>query len=197
VTLVGCGSPKVVRNTSPDASFNRVRPGLTIAVLEPMLTYEEAQTEALVDGTKYSAGEVKADLVRAASNALTTRGFKPQQVAVASPAASLTAQSVDLLRPSKSPELLQRLKEVGRELSVDAVCVQYCRVKLGPGGSWDPGTGMITSAMNSAQLRAAIVDLQSGAALWNGSFYLREVPRVGRRAYREAVDSLYQEAKTK
>ena len=194
--LWGCASPRVVRETSPETALASVRPAVSIAVLSPWLTYEETSSEALVDGNRYGAKEVQSDLVRAAMTALSARGFKTQQVAEDSPLAALTAKSAELLRVTKSPELLDRLKQAGRELSVEAVFVQHFRIKLGPGSSWDPWSGAITTAMNSGDLRVAIVDAQTGASLWQNRVYLREVPRVDRKLYKEAVDSLYQEAQT-
>lgn len=193
VLLCGCASPRVVPSRSQPALTAQVKPGLSICVLDPKLTYETTGNEEAVDGSRFGANEVKADLVRTASDALTTNGFSAQRPGDLSLASELSAESDELLRTAKSAATLERLEALGKRLPVDAVLVQCFRVKIGPGGSWDPNTGAITSAMNSGHLRAAILDTRGGRVWWRNEVYLREVPRVDRKNYRRAVDALYQQ----
>jgi hypothetical protein len=74
------------------------------------------------------------------------------------------------------------------------VLIQHVRVRLGPGGSWDPNTGMITSAMNTTRMTAAILATTNGQVLWRNQVHLREVPRVQDSSYRDAVGRLFPKA---
>lgn len=162
-------------------------------MLDPKLTYETTGNEQPTDGSSLGAGQVNADLVRTASEALTAKGYKVQRPGDVSLASELSAESDELLRAAKLATALEKLEALGKALSVDAVLVQFFKIKIGPGRSWDPNSGAITVAMNSGHLRVAILDTRDGHVLWQNSVYLREILRVDRKNYRRAIDSLYQE----
>jgi hypothetical protein len=193
--LCGCGSPNVVRPKAGTALADQLKSGRTVCVLEPKLTYETMGNEQPTDGSNMGADRVKSDLVRVASDAIVAKGHKVQSPGEAPIASELSAESEELLRTVKSAAVLEKLAALGKSMSVDAVMVQCFKVKVGPGGSWDPNSGAITAAMNSGHLRVAILDAQSGQPLWQNSVYMREIPRVESKNYRTAIDSLYQEQK--
>jgi hypothetical protein len=53
------------------------------------------------------------------------------------------------------------------------VLVQFCRLKTGPGRSWNPNSGAITSSVASTLVQAALVSCKSGTVLWKGEQYVR------------------------
>ncbi len=196
--VTGCSSsPKVVAPQSQLQSLNQLRPGLSVCVLSPLLTYEAVSTAQSIDASRLGGHEVEADLIQAASDALTACGCKVQRMTETSDSGlDLSSESDDLLRAVKSQSTLERLRAFGKGSSVDAVLIQFFKVKLGPSGSWDPWSGTITSAMNSSHLRAAVIEASNKAALWQGSVYLREIPRIEDKHYRRAVELLYPKSAT-
>jgi len=54
-----------------------------------------------------------------------------------------------------------------------AVLVQFFRLKTGPGRSWDPNTGAITSSMASTLMQAALVSGKTGKVIWKGERLVR------------------------
>jgi hypothetical protein len=192
----GCGSPQVVAHRGPGQALAAVKPGLAVCVLDPKLTYQIMSTEEPADGAPLGAPAVKADLIRAASEALAGRGFRVERAEQNSLADELSAASEELLRGVKSPALLARLEELGQRLPADAVLVQFFKIKVGPGGWYDPSSGAITSPLNNGHLRVAILETRGARVRWENEVYLREVPRVERRNYRKAIEALYAKPET-
>jgi hypothetical protein len=56
------------------------------------------------------------------------------------------------------------------------VMVLYLKGKVGPGGSWNPNTGAITSHMDSLLVEAALLDPGAARAVWKNEVYLRDLP---------------------
>jgi len=54
-----------------------------------------------------------------------------------------------------------------------AVLVQFLRLETGPGRSWDPNTGAITSSTNSTLIQAALVSSKTGKVIWKGERLIR------------------------
>ena len=148
-----------------------------------------------MDGTRFGEGDLKSDLVHRASQFLAARGFSVRLPREGSLANELSAGSDQLLRADNSQEDLEKLKALGREAGVEAVFAQSFRIKVGPGGFYNPIWGDMTSAMNSAHLRAALLETNTGKVAWQNSVYLRRIPRVDEGVYQKAIASLYQEPK--
>jgi hypothetical protein len=199
LALSGCATTKTVVPAQP-ASFSEIKAGSTLVVLPPKLVYESAVSETQLSGTRYDSAAISDDLVRSAAAGLKSvagevldfRSFHSELPDALPLANELGEASDQLLRARVPPELLAKVREYGRHNMDTAVVVQYVRVKVGPGASWDPNTGAIASAINSAYLRAAVMHCGSGRVVWCNQCYLREVPKVNSSKYRQAVESLYQ-----
>jgi len=54
-----------------------------------------------------------------------------------------------------------------------AVLVQFFRLETGPGRSWDPNTGAITSSSDSTLIQAALISSETGKVAWRGERLIR------------------------
>lgn len=48
--------------------------------------------------------------------------------------------------------------------------------KTGPGGSWDPYSGAISSTSSVARYRISLIDCQTGEVIWKNEKYIRKIP---------------------
>ena len=53
--------------------------------------------------------------------------------------------------------------------------VQFVRVKQGPGGSWNPYSGAITSGMSTTSFQAALISTRTGQVAWKNEVLERTV----------------------
>jgi hypothetical protein len=195
--LSGCTTTSAVVAGSRAAvgSLNVREP---IMLLPPKLTYERIQNEQPLDGAEFQASAVVASLLAAARQSLQQKGLavigevSAGNAEVRHPLEGLSARADALFHSPIDPSLVEQLRQVQPAGEDRAVLVQYVRVKVGPGGFWDPNTGVIHSKMSSANLRAAILRCRDGQLLWRNEVFLREVPRVNSSKFRKAVQLLYQ-----
>ena len=54
-----------------------------------------------------------------------------------------------------------------------AILVQFFRLETGPGRSWDPNTGAITSSTDSTLIQAALVSGKTGKVIWKSERLIR------------------------
>ena len=54
-----------------------------------------------------------------------------------------------------------------------AILVQFFRLETGPGRSWDPNTGAITSSTDSTLIQSALVSGKTGKVIWKGERLIR------------------------
>ena len=170
-----------------------------VLVLAPKIEYQDMATESRTELRRPAQLQVRDDLTSVAASALQARGYSVVSVVPAGTlesddqalATSLMERADQLLRAMPPAEDLERLKELGNRGVWQGVLVQHVRVKIGPGGYWDPNSGMIGAAMHNATLRASLLDPANGKSLWQNSVYLRDTPSVGSSAYRRALESLF------
>ncbi len=193
--LSGCTtSPKLV--VAPPAETKGIRPGIAVLVVEPLVTFENVATQAPVADGGAGRESLREQLRAAGANALGSAGARaptasglPPDSAAARLAGEVASAAGDLLRGFPPEEARARLRRLGEAAGCDAVLVQTCQVKLGPGGAWNPINGAMVSAQNSARLRAALIVPPTGEVLWRGEVFLRTLPQGHRLD--EAVRSLF------
>jgi hypothetical protein len=199
--LSGCNTTRKVVADAGTAAYPEASTLGKVLVLAPQLTVERME-----DGTPTQlpnkAEFVRTDLARLALESLTSHGIAAASADAAGGAMAMgqaaeveTAAASHLLMKEPKPEhLTAALRRLGENTGSSAVLIQHVRVRLGPGGSWDPNTGMITSAMNTTRMTAAILATTNGQVLWRNQVHLREVPRVQDSSYRDAVGRLFPKA---
>jgi hypothetical protein len=71
------------------------------------------------------------------------------------------------------------------------IFVQFMELQQGPGGSWNPNTGGITSAMASTLVRAALISTRTGEVVWKGEVFERKLYRPADAKFAKILDQLY------
>jgi hypothetical protein len=75
-----------------------------------------------------------------------------------------------------------------------AILAQFFRVETGPGRSWNPNTGQITSSSASTLIQAALVSGKTGKVLWKGERLIRyKALKPTDPALSKALTALYQD----
>lgn len=192
---VAFGGPGTVEYQAPgrsSPSTTEIPLGAALLVLEPFVTFEWVTDEAALHVADDQLAKVKSALDGAARQALQTRGIRPHQSGgpgeeIAKTVAGLGARSTRLARgqlPDDVRSLLTGLASSGQEFLILA---QYLRVKVGPGGSWDPTTGAIRSDMSSAELHSALIGCADGRVLWRNAVVIRRAVRPEDRGFQEEI----------
>ena len=78
-----------------------------------------------------------------------------------------------LARGNVNPEAIEDLAGLAALDPNYAVLVQFFRLEMGPGRSWDPNTGAITSSADSTLIQAALVSGKTGRVIWKGERLVR------------------------
>ena len=72
------------------------------------------------------------------------------------------------------------------------ILVQYFRVEAGPGGSWNPISGAITSSMSSMLLQAVLISVETDQITWKNEVLERKLMRADDPKFIKMIESLYQ-----
>jgi hypothetical protein len=73
----------------------------------------------------------------------------------------------------------------------ELVLAQSLRIKVGPGGSWNPMTGSITSAMDSTLAQAALVCSNTGKVVWKNEQFIRKASKPDSPEFSKMLTLLY------
>ena len=169
-----------------------------IWVLNPKLTYEDVKKETPLDASQYNGPQIVRVLTDAGLSVLHSKGVRdartvlenlPTEMKAQAELASASAQRLFLSKPD--PQVVQAIQRLGGTNEPAAVLVQYLRVKVGPGGFYDPFTGDLSTSASTTHLRAGLVDCQTGCVLWRNSVLLREVPKPDSPDLARALQQLY------
>jgi hypothetical protein len=96
-----------------------------------------------------------------------------------------------LARGAINDEAQHILSQLGTLPDDYLILVQFIRVKEGPGGSWNPNTGAITSQMSSTLVQAALISTRTGKVTWKNEAFDRKVYRADDPRFAKFVDLLY------
>jgi hypothetical protein len=190
---------KPVTDTPSPAPPLTVVPSIDILVLRPLLKFERIQDEAPLLASDYQRGAIESDLLAAARHVIESKKFimvdpqAHQDMNIAELCEKLHSQSAKLSRGIVSDEIEISLKQLASFNERSAVFVQLFRVKIGPGGYWNPNTGAIASSMSSSSLRVALIRCSTGQVLWRKQVLLRGLPRPRSSQFSEMLKLLYQD----
>lgn len=188
LAAAGCSTTSQVTSSAGSANPNAdgkvysVPAGTAVWLLAPRVSFEDARTGLKLDPAFHGGAALATALTENATTTLKSRGL-PDVISLtdgsvstsqktAADQASSTANRLARALPDSETALC--LRELASTNRPTAALVQYVRAKIGPSGTWDPNTGAITSDPSSTQIRAALVDCQSGACLWENSVLLRK-----------------------
>ena len=123
-----------------------------------------------------------------------------------------TVVAADALKDASAGDLLKQLEPLRSRLARGAVndeaqsildrlaessddyllFVQIVKIKNGPGGSWNPNTGAITSRLASTLVQAALISPHTHQVIWKSEEFERKVLRPDDARFQKLLDQLYQ-----
>lgn len=202
---LGCAANRNLTQTSgkgpgQSPAIFQVAISTPVILITPKVVVEDARSGASL-GDFSRDSWIYQDLITKAKTALTQKRFsqisQTHELANLSEAQTnaayqLSANSHRLLRVNTTPELRDNLHQLGESAGNKAAALlQFIRVKRGPTGTWDPNTGAITSGASSTYFQAALIECETGKALWENSVLLREAPAPGQRDFAQAINLLF------
>lgn len=178
------------------ALANPTQPITSVIVLPPLVTYE--QLSASSRGRYFSSGSFESALTNAARSNLSARNYtlvtpeslqNPNAVDWLNQLQSLTSRLARGAINDEAQQILDRLATLPGDY---LIYVQFMRIKEGPGGSWNPNTGAITSQMSSTLVQVALISTRGGQVTWKNEVFERKALRVDDSKFTKLVNLLYQ-----
>lgn len=97
----------------------------------------------------------------------------------------------DLLRPRIPPVVLTKVALITQAVECRYTLVCSLKVKVGPGGYWDPTSGSIGSSSSYARIHATLLDSYStDGSVWHQDVEIRKLPKPQSKRFAEAVHLL-------
>jgi hypothetical protein len=96
-----------------------------------------------------------------------------------------------LARGAINDEVKQALSQFAALPEDYLILVQFLRVDAGPGKSWNPLSGAITSSMSNTLLQAALISTRTGLVVWKNEVLERKLFRADDPKFAQTVDRLY------
>lgn len=185
-----------VKPAAPEVAS--VPAGLRLILLKPSMGFEDLRTNANLPAQAAQDAEYEYHLLTAARMAVGSKATVLEIDKLEPPAAEackqLHALASRLARGNVNEEAMEVLGRLGALDERHAVLVQFFRLKTGPGRSWNPNTGAITSSMASTLMQAAVVSCKTGKVIWKGEQLIRNKALMTTNAgFHKALALLYQD----
>lgn len=166
-----------------------------VILLAPQVSLDVLQPNSKTQGIDNAAFEQL--LTETARTHLQAQNFTP--VDPASLQSPIVADSLSQLEPLRSrlarglvnDDARTAFARLAAQPGDDLILVQFVHFKEGPGGSWDPNTGAITSQMSSTLIQIALISPRSAAVLWKSEEFERKVYRANDAKFVRMLDQLY------
>lgn len=196
VFLALCLTARTARAQDKPAGAPPSKAAPRVIVLPPQVTFEEFT--ARTGGPAIGGSDFESVLSTAANGHLTARNY-----VLVTPESLGNADAADWLR-----QLQPLSSRLARGIVNDdakgilahfadlpddyLIFVQIMKVKKGPGSSWNPMTGQITTGMASTLVQAALISVRAGQVAWKGEQFERKVYRASDPKLAKLLDLLYQ-----
>ena len=199
LALVLCpvlSSQEVVPAPAVDARTSDPRPGPKIILLNPAMRFEDVRSGSLIPGYVALESEYEIRLLDAARKGIGTRLHVVECKAL-DPAGTQACRQLQLLasrvaRGNINAEAKESLSRLGT-LDEYLVLVQFFHLKTGPGRSWNPSTGAITSKVASTLMQSALVSCKTGEVVWRGEQFVRKGLTSTDPEFHKALALLYRD----
>jgi hypothetical protein len=187
VLVAGGSAPaQQTSNDSPPASAK-------VIILQPQVVFEQLTNKSvLTQNVTFESA-----LTNAATASLSARKYTVvtleslQQVDAIDLLKQLQPLTSRLARGAINDEAQQTLRYLAAFPDDYLILVQFMRVKEGPGGSWNPYSGAITSSMSSTLLQASLISTHTGQVVWKNEVLERKVFRANDPNFAKYLDLLY------
>jgi hypothetical protein len=166
-----------------------------VIVLAPQVTFE--QLSAGSHARNSDSASFESALTSAANASLGTRKYAlvaPESLQNSSAGdwlKQLQPLTSRLARGVVNEDAQHILSQFGTLPDDYLILVQFMRVKQGPGGSWNPYSGAITSGMSSTLLQAALISTRTGQVIWKNEVLERSQFSADSPKFAKSVDLLY------
>jgi hypothetical protein len=185
--------------------------GLMLIFLRPAIHFEQLSNSLTSDwGTAIEANrrgtqqhsewadEYESVLLEAAKRGVSPKlnpvDLDTRDSAVADVCEKLRQLTSRLARGNVNDEALKDLADLAALNEHYAVLVQFLRLETGPGRSWNPNTGAITSSTDSTLIQAALLSGKTGKVIWKGERLIRnKALRPTDSAFNKALTELYRD----
>jgi hypothetical protein len=172
-------------------------PGPKILLLKPTMQFEDVRSDGLAPTQATLDFEYETKLLDAAKEAIGTKlpVVESEKVDLAEGEACrrLQALASRVARGNINEEAKDALSRLAALDEEQLVLVQFFRLKVGPGGSWNPNTGAITSAVQSTLMQAALISCKTGTVVWKGEQFLRKALAPTNPKFQKSLALLYQD----
>jgi hypothetical protein len=193
-------APQPAQPPTPEAKPVRP-PGPKIILLKPTMQFEDVRRDGVIPANAKMEREYETQLLSAAKEAIGTK-LPVVELEKLDPAGMEECKRLEVLASrvargninEEAKEALSRLAALDEE---QLVLVQFFRLKVGPGGSWNPNTGAIASAVQSTLMQAALVSCKNGRVVWKGEQFLRKAVGPTSPQFQKLLTLLYQDFNTK
>jgi hypothetical protein len=185
VVFFGACTTVPITTAPPVPSTTEIPPNTRILILQPLLRFEEIQTEIVRSESEYDA-LFKAQLLLGAKKELETKAYEVAE-AVDPAFEQLHALSYRLARGIVPEEAKGILNSIASPDENSVVLAQYLRVKVGPGGFWNSYTGEIHSTMSTMLLDVALISCRDGQILWTNEVLLRNLVAPESKEFLETI----------
>jgi hypothetical protein len=171
--------------------------GWKILILKPVMHFEDVQSDLMVPQNASMESEYSVQLANASIKGIGTRfplvdmgNLESSRTETVEKLRELASRMARGNINEEAKEQLARLSEMDEGYMI---LVQYFRLKTGPGGSWNPNTGAITSSVASTLLQAALVSCKSGEVLWKSEQFVRKALKPTSNEFHKLLDLLYKD----
>lgn len=162
------------------------------------MRFEDIRSDAILPAQAAEEAEYELHLLNAARKGVGSKATVLEMDKLEPPASEAGKQLHDLAsrlaRGNVNEEAMQALGILAAIDERRAVLVQFFRLKTGPGRSWNPNSGAITSSMASTLIQVALVSCKTGKVIWRGEQLIRNKALKPTDAnFHKALALLYQD----
>ena len=179
------------------AGLDRPRTGVQIILLNPLILIEDVRDGSELSPLKGGAADLAPLLRSAARSAAESRGYSVvdddslQDADALSACGQLGIASRKLARGVLDDDLRHTLGLVAQANDGYAVLAQAMRIRIGPGRSWNPWTGNITSSMSNTVFQASLISASTAEVLWKNELLVRKLPQPTDKRFMSSLHGLY------
>jgi len=170
-----------------------------VLVLDPVIMYERIDDEQPLSSVAFGGEVIQDNLFLAAKHAVRSgklKAIEPKSIDEADESELL--EKIAPMIPKLSYGVMEEkttslMKSIYSDSNPRAILVNYVRVKVGSGGSWNPNSGAITSSNSKSIFNAALIQGNTAQCIWRRQVFLRNIPNLADEKYFEALTLLYED----
>ena len=196
LALAGCAFAEAIpRSSGGTSDSSTAAPHIT--VLAPSIEFIDIRTDSLIPSSTMGGDTLSDFVIRIACEALDrpglvcASGMDPIDQGDPEELRRFVAGSSRTVAAQEATGWSDLLTRIAAGDSARCVVVHHIRVKIGPGGYWNPLNGAIAHDASSTYVRVALVECRTGRVLRKSEAFLRERPNPRHKKFVQALRSTY------